>query len=204
MRSHAHTAAVAALTALTALTLALTACSGSQGAPPTQPGNGGQAAGPAPGPPPPLPAGGDIEVRAPVLVQITQAASNPATGESDISVWIDVTMALQYPATLAAHAPPGGAIVMGVAQDTLSLGQVGRQVRTFRVKTAGPLTAEAPFQVVVHGEAPNKGSGFHVDKKFPAATGASPPAPGGPSAPGGRPPGAPGARPPGAISPPHG
>lgn len=123
-------------------------------------------------------------------VQVTLDAVGPASaaGEQDVQLVLDVNLPPAFP-LLVTVTPPGGAqLVSGQPQETLTISQKGRITRVFRVK--GTLTPQAPLLVVVHGEAADRSSGIHADKKFPVAA----PGPGpqlGPPPPGGRPPSGP-------------
>lgn len=137
--------------------------------------------------PPPGPPGGGEMARGPMGVSLDQVSVTPE-GDHELVLTLDVNSPPAFPVQLTATAPSGAQLVAGQAQETLTLTQPGRVTRSFRVR--GPLSAQSPFRVVVHGQAPDRSSGLHADKVYPAAVAVAPPVPNKPP-PGGRPPMAP-------------
>ena len=138
---------------------------------------------------PGAPSPGGPEMQAPLVVSLSQVGTNPATNETDIAVAIDVPRPLSYPVTMTVYPPPGGQLVTGLPQEVLTLAQAGRLTRTYRVRSAGPLTPDAALRVVVDGQSADHGAGLHADRQFPPRPEMVVPH-NGVAPPGGRPPGA--------------
>lgn len=153
-------------------------------------------------PAPAAPSGG-IEQTGLVSMQLTASDFDAAKGETEIAVWLDVNVPLDFSASLSATAPQGAVIASGLAQDSIQLAQSGRQVRVFLVRSSAPLSADAPFKVVLHGASSDGAAGVHTEKQLPERPKTSPASPAGPfqgrpSRPAGPPPSGP------IEAPPHG
>jgi hypothetical protein len=120
----------------------------------------------------------------PVIVTLEQVAAGDGQ-ETEFQLTLAVNRPLAYPLSVTVTVPPGVQLTSGSPQESVSVAQTGKILRRFR--TTGPLTEQAPFRIVVHGEAPDRSSGVHADQQFPRPAEAPRRPPGTPP-PGGRPP----------------
>ena len=118
-------------------------------------------------------------------VEAALAAVSEAPGETELQLTLEVRRPLPYPLSVTVTLPGGAQLASGAAQESIPITQPGRIVRRYRVQ--GALSPQAPVQVTVHGEAPDRSSGIHADQKYPPPPAASAPPVGTPP-PGGRPP----------------
>ncbi|MCS6898695.1 MAG: hypothetical protein RMJ98_03150 [Myxococcales bacterium] len=159
------------------LAASLTACShSSPSSPPSAPSVSASTAAP-----------GDHERASfPVIVTLEQVATGDGQ-DTEFQLTLDVNQPLAYPLLITATVPPGVQLTGGSPEESVPIPQPGKLLRRFRTK--GPLTEQAPFRIVVHGEASDHSSGIHADQQFPRAV-ETPRRPLGPPPPGGRPPSA--------------
>lgn len=120
----------------------------------------------------------------PVIVTLEPAGAASA-GETELQLTLDVNRPPSYPLSITITVPPGAQLAAGALQESLPITQPGKILR--RYKVTGPLSPQAPFRVVVHGEAPDQSSGIHADQQFPPVAAAPRPSHT-PPPPGGRPP----------------
>lgn len=128
-------------------------------------------------------------IQAPLVVQYDDQPTQLATGETELTVHLNVRSPLRFPVSFKASLPRGATLTSGELEETLTLTEVGVVHRTFRFRATDEMSGANPFRVVVHGEAPDRSMGLHADRTFPAQTTATVPAFAGPRPPGGRPPG---------------
>lgn len=128
-------------------------------------------------------------VQAPLVVRFDEAPTQLASGETSLTVHIDVRTPLTFPVSLRASLPRGAVLTDGQLDEALDVTQAGTLHRTFRFRAADEMNEKNPFRVVVHGEAPDRSMGLHADRTFPAQSVVAVPPFAGPRPPGGRPPG---------------
>jgi hypothetical protein len=89
----------------------------------------------------------------------------PQAGDIRLDLDIVVNDGFQMPVVLNVRVPQGAALVSGLATEQLSLPHPGKLVRTYIVRTSGPLAA--PVQVTADSQHPSGISGIHAERYFP-------------------------------------
>jgi hypothetical protein len=126
-------------------------------------------------------------VRAPLVVSFEEPRALPS-GEIELPVVIEVRDSIAFPLAFRATLPRDATLVDGSLDAPVDGSQPGRQTRVFRFRHSGPLAADNPFRVAVHGEAADKSMGISADRVYPAVVPVVRPPSAGPRPPNGRPP----------------
>ena len=125
---------------------------------------------------------------APLVVKLVAVSQNASTGETELRADFEVREALPYPVSVTIVPPPGGLLLAGMASESMNVGGAGRFSKTYKIRTQGPLTSQAPVKLIVDGSMPDKSAGLHAEPQFPAVAESFVPPRQGPPVPGGRPP----------------
>lgn len=110
--------------------------------------------------------------------------------ELDVTLEVTVMHPSDTATTLVITLPPGASLTKGNVSENVSVATAGVKTFDYHVSSPTPIADPAPFRATLSGKDPERGTGFHAERRWPEKVDAPPPPrPSGSSGPpGGRPP----------------